>query len=120
MTGDMGKRIKKAREAEKLNQAQLARRVGVTQPTISDLETGEAKSTKHIVKIALALRRRPQWLLYGTPPEMVSEGDWPFSTPRHHYEALSDKANAKIDEYIADRVLVEGTQPHRKSDGAAA
>lgn len=35
-------------------------------------------------------------------------------------KALSDKAKAKIDEYIADRVLVEGTQPHRKSDGAAA
>lgn len=120
MTGDMGKRIKQAREAEKLTQAQLAKKSGVTQPTISDIEKGVAKSTRHIVKIALALRRRPQYLMYGTPPELLSEGDWPFSTPRHLYENLSGKAKAKIDEYIADLVLVEGTTPPRKSGDAAA
>lgn len=42
-------RLREAREARTLTQAQLAERVGVRQATISDLETGKAK----VLRLAL-------------------------------------------------------------------
>lgn len=119
MREHMGTRVRRARKAEGLSQEQLAKKVGVTQPTISDIEKGIAKTTRIVVVLAQALRRRPQWLEFGTGPEMLSEGDWPFSTPRQEYEALSRKAKAKIDEFIADQAALEGRPPPRKSDRAA-
>ncbi len=72
----VGERVKKARKAEKLNQTQLSKKAGIAQSTLSALERGHNTTTKAIVALAIALRRRPQWLQHGTPPELVSEGDW--------------------------------------------
>lgn len=116
----VGERVKKARKAEKLNQTQLSKKAGIAQSTLWALERGHNTTTKAIVALAIALRRRPQWLQHGTPPELVSEGDWPFSTSRRDYDKLTDKAKNKIDEYIAEQVALEGHPTSRKSDGLAA
>lgn len=48
-------KLKAAREAAKLSQAALARRIGAAQQLIGQLERGEVKTTKLIFKIADAL-----------------------------------------------------------------
>ena len=45
-----------------LTHAELARRVGVKQPTITRLTTGEQGGSKHIHKIARELRTTPAYL----------------------------------------------------------
>lgn len=56
----LAENIKRFRERAKLSQAALAKGVGVSQPTIAQLETGENKTTKHIFKIARELRISPR------------------------------------------------------------
>ena len=39
--------------------------IGVKQPTIADLESGESQGTKHVIKIAMVCHVRPVWLETG-------------------------------------------------------
>jgi len=50
--------------------AQVARAVGMSQPSYSDLEKGIAKGSTKIVEIADFLRVRYRWLVFG-----IGEGD---------------------------------------------
>lgn len=61
----IGDRIRSAREALGMKQAELARRVGVSGPTICDLEKNEHKSTRHVAKLAYVLGVTPIWLAEG-------------------------------------------------------
>lgn len=60
-------RLKEAREALKMSQAELARRAGVRQPTVYEWEEGITKSLKgpNLLKVASALETTPEWLLTG-------------------------------------------------------
>jgi transcriptional regulator with XRE-family HTH domain len=60
-----GTRLKTARKAAKMTQKELARRVGMTQPTLSDLENGNSQGTSSVVALAYALRVTPSWLAEG-------------------------------------------------------
>lgn len=111
---ELGDRLRKARKAEKLTQVQLARKAGVGQSTISELENGENDGSAHLVAIARALRRRPQWLENGTPPEFEGGDTWPFTVSADAYHRLSAEARRKIDEYIIDQARIEGVY-ERKS-----
>lgn len=51
----LGENLKKIRKAKKMTQKDLAQKSGVKQSVISDLETGNAKSTGSILEIASAL-----------------------------------------------------------------
>ncbi|MBU3846122.1 MAG: helix-turn-helix domain-containing protein [Candidatus Acinetobacter avistercoris] len=51
----LGENLKKFRKAKKLTQKDLAQKSGVKQSVISDLETGNAKSTGSILELANAL-----------------------------------------------------------------
>lgn len=46
-----------------MSQAELARRVGIKQPTISDLIAGKSRSSSHLHKIARELQTTPEYLL---------------------------------------------------------
>lgn len=111
---ELGDRVRQARKAEKLTQVQLARKAGVGQSTISELENGENDGSTHLVAIARALRRRPQWLETGTPPEFEGGDNWPFTVSADAYSRLSADARRKIDEYIIDQARIEGVY-ERKS-----
>lgn len=50
----LGEMIRLAREAKKMNQTELARRVGTSRPTISLLETGQIKFPKIPMLTAIA------------------------------------------------------------------
>lgn len=51
----LGENLKKIRKAKKVTQKELAQKSGVKQSVISDLETGNAKSTGSILELANAL-----------------------------------------------------------------
>lgn len=62
-------RLKWARLQRKLSQTELARRAGVAQGTIGNLESGGRKDPRRIVEIAGALYCSPAWLASG-------RGEW--------------------------------------------
>jgi transcriptional regulator with XRE-family HTH domain len=51
----LGDNLKSIRKAKKMTQKELAQKSGVKQSVISDLETGNAKSTGSILELANAL-----------------------------------------------------------------
>lgn len=58
-------RIKRARKFAKLSQKDLAHRIGITQPSLSELETGKSLSTSYIASIARACGVDAFWLESG-------------------------------------------------------
>jgi phage repressor protein C with HTH and peptisase S24 domain len=61
----LGERLIQARRLRGTSQAELARRSGVSQPTISDLESGAQAGTKKAPELAHALKVDLNWLLTG-------------------------------------------------------
>ncbi|WP_025409135.1 helix-turn-helix domain-containing protein [Gemmatirosa kalamazoonensis] len=64
-------RLREVREQRELTQLELAERVGVRQATISDLETGRAKTLRLTLLDALcnALQAEPAELIEYDPPK---------------------------------------------------
>lgn len=65
----IGKRVRKARKAKGLSQAQLAAKVGISQSTLSELEGGDSASTGYTASLAAALGVSALWLESGRGPE---------------------------------------------------
>lgn len=61
-------RLKLAREQSGLNQHDLAKRAGVSQGTIGNIESGLRKQPRGLLGIAKALNVNPLWLSEGTGP----------------------------------------------------
>ena len=68
----LGENLKKIRKAKKMTQIQLAKKSGVKQSVISDLETGNAKSTGFILELANALGVTAEELKKGIVGEIES------------------------------------------------
>lgn len=58
----IGARLRFARENKNLSQQALADKVGISQATIQNLESGVSKSSKHLISLAQALDIDPTWL----------------------------------------------------------
>lgn len=65
----IGERLKEARHAANLSQEALARRAGVTQGLIGQIENGRNKGSKHAAALARALNVSADWLESGTGPK---------------------------------------------------
>ena len=65
----LGENLKKLRKAKKMTQKELAQKSGVKQSVISDLETGNAKSTGSILELANALGVTAEELKKGIAPD---------------------------------------------------
>ena len=63
----IGQRIRWLREKKKMNQTTLARAVGITPPSMSEIELGKTKApaAATLFKIAAILEANPEWLLHG-------------------------------------------------------
>lgn len=63
----VGKRIRALRKARGLNQGELAGKIGIKQPSLSDIESGATKElmAETLLKIAAALETNPLWLQTG-------------------------------------------------------
>lgn len=67
MTSEFGKRLKEARRNAGLTQAQLAKKVGIGQSTVAELER-TASGSSHVASIAAACNVSPMWLASGDGP----------------------------------------------------
>lgn len=66
-------RLKAARIEAGLTQGKVAQSVGISQPTYSDLETGNSQSSTLLPQIAFVLGVRPYWLATGKGPKKEGE-----------------------------------------------
>lgn len=80
-----GRRIRQERKAQKLSQEELARQAGITQPSLSEIETGETKNLRGqtLLGIARALRLNTWWILTGNGQKFADK-------------ALSDQESALL------------------------
>jgi transcriptional regulator with XRE-family HTH domain len=62
---NIGERVRQARLEKRMTQGDLAAKVGIRQPTLSELEKGDSNSTSHIAKLAAALGVSALWLETG-------------------------------------------------------
>lgn len=81
----IGSRIRTARRAAKMTQADLAKASGLSQQMISALENGRRQNTFELVHVAKALNVRYEWLAIGLVP-IVDKGPMTGATP----EAIRD------------------------------
>jgi len=82
----VGRRVKERMEALNLSQAELARRVGLAQPTIYSLIHRNKVGSKHLHKIARVLQTSPDYLTGDTddpdenaPPPPLDPGFQPMT-----------------------------------------
>ena len=80
----IGQRVKARRLEMGLTQVQLARKAGMKQSTLSDLERGRNDSTMELINLASALNCRPEWLRTGKGSKMygLQDADAPMSTEK--------------------------------------
>lgn len=92
-TQTFAERIKQAREARGWTQAQLAARIGVSRPTISQWEAGQTDKVKgaHLLAAARALDRDPNWLFSGE-----SRYELPTQELRRLWDRLTDSQKAQM------------------------
>lgn len=64
---DIGQRIRKLRLERKLTQGQLAKAIGITQGSLTQLETGKSKSpaSTTLTELARVFEVDPDWLMTG-------------------------------------------------------
>ena len=77
MTTDFGKRIKEARKHAGLTQVQLAKKVGIGQSTIAELERS-GNGSSYVSTMAVTMRVSPQWLEKGTGEMLSGIGKQPI------------------------------------------
>lgn len=65
---NIAERLKSAREAAKLSQDELAKKAGVTQGTIANVEGGLRKNPRELLAIARAVSVNAEWLKTGKGP----------------------------------------------------
>lgn len=65
----IGKRVLEARKEAGLTQKQLALKAGIRQPTLSELESGDSKTTGSLAQMAAALGVNALWLETGKGPK---------------------------------------------------
>jgi len=69
---EMGRRLQMARTELGMTQIELARRAGVSQSTIANIESGRNAGSKHILQIAVAMGINPRWLSEGAVPRYLT------------------------------------------------
>lgn len=71
----IGQRVREARKDAKLTQTQVAKKSGIKQSTVSDLERGVSASSSELVAIAMAVGVNPSWLQTGKGDKKAATGE---------------------------------------------
>lgn len=71
---NIASRLSEARKDKGLSQAELAKKAGVKQGTIGNIEAGLRKQPRELLAISKALDVRPEWLLTGKGPKRPDPG----------------------------------------------
>lgn len=84
----IGHRIKESRERKGVSQGELARRLGVSQPTISDWENGKTDPTvENMRTLAVELNVWFEWMATGRGAKDYVQG---VQEPRQEYRVQAD------------------------------
>lgn len=83
----LGDRIRARLKLLDMSGAELARRAGVAQPTISSMMTGKTRNTLHLHAIARVLRTTPEYLLEETDDHTLPEGAPAAPAPQQTVQA---------------------------------
>jgi transcriptional regulator with XRE-family HTH domain len=97
----IGQRIKETRRHRGMSQSELAKRVGLTQATLSDLENDKSRGSAKIASIANTLGVRPFWLETGrgSPESQESEAPTTLSTATPIIFSATGAASGYLTEY---------------------
>jgi transcriptional regulator with XRE-family HTH domain len=120
---DIGERMRRERREKKISQDELARRVGVTQGLISQIENGTNDSSKYLTTIARELDVSPDWLETGRGEKKRREVVGPMSRA---YPPELEETLATLRDPAGSGVVVvvfrdvNGTQVSIKLQDAAA
>jgi transcriptional regulator with XRE-family HTH domain len=120
---EIGERIRLERRKKKMSQEELARRTGVTQGLISQIENGTNDSSKYLTAIARALDISPDWLETGHGDPKRREVSAPLSL--HYPPTIADTLAVIHDPEGSDVLIVvfrdiNGTQVSLKLQDKAA
>jgi transcriptional regulator with XRE-family HTH domain len=102
--GTLAGRVVERRLALKLTHAALAKKAGVSETSIRDLESQRTKSHRELLRIADALEVGPHWLMYGGPTRPVSSATLILAKPagqalmRAQSAAQAQDPNLPLDE----------------------
>jgi len=92
----IGERVREARKEAKLSQKDLAAKVGISQPTLSELERGDSRGTTSIATMAAALGVNALWLETGRGPKRSMFGPAPSGLPPPvASDAVADEYNVR-------------------------
>nr|WP_267964128.1 helix-turn-helix transcriptional regulator [Halomonas sp. MCCC 1A11057] len=103
----IGERVRRARKYAGLTQKQLAEAVGIRQPTLSDLEKGDSRSSAYLVQIARACKVNADWLATGRG-EMEASNNVTELHPK--------PVSSGDDLVIHDTEITEGEEPLRPDE----
>jgi transcriptional regulator with XRE-family HTH domain len=112
----VGKRIRRLREDRKLSQEQLAKRIGIKQGSLTQIETGitKAPAASTLVAMARVFEVDPAWLMTGKgtqhPVATLTE---PEAELLLLFRALTNEGRA----YILARINSLHREEHRNSNG---
>jgi len=99
----IAERLKHAREAAGLTQPELAAKIGVSQGTIGNIETGLRKRPRDLLAIATTLGVDPHWLETGKTPYSPTIMK-PHSNPLPHSLEIVASALRQSDDLTRDQV----------------
>jgi transcriptional regulator with XRE-family HTH domain len=105
----IGVRIRKRREDMGISRADLAKHIGLAYSSLSDLESGKAKSTTVLHKIAARLGVNVDWLETGKGVRDASPALRASSLDR---EIIADVAQGLLDAYKAEHLRYDFTQEY--------
>lgn len=105
-------RIKRARKYAGLVQQQLASLTGITQASISELETGKSQASSYSASIAKACGVDPLWLETGRGEMIATQGDLisPPSESDYAMIPIYSAAGGCGNGYMNDHVELKGSQ----------
>jgi transcriptional regulator with XRE-family HTH domain len=94
----IGARVKALRESKRLNQSELARRVGIKQPSLYNIESNNTKSIKGYVLDALAreLNTTTGYILTGAENSQDHEASMMLAEIQAIFRALSSEDKEKL------------------------
>ena len=78
----LGERVEERRQAIGISQAELARRVGISQSTMNSLINGDARTSRSLHKIARELKTSPEYLSGETDDPTSGVPDSPLASAR--------------------------------------
>jgi transcriptional regulator with XRE-family HTH domain len=110
---DIGLRLRHARKLRKMTQTELAKKAGVKQASVSDLERGESKSFRGVtlVSIARVLNVRAEWLSQGKGA--MERKDLPLSDEALAVAQAWDRLPTEIRDKIASMIFTMDEQAEK-------